>query len=128
MPSTKQNQAKEELKKFFIIAALNENCSLTMWSPFIDGIWHELLENRAEYDSFCLKACGKRMLHEERYGYGNIDWINDYHKKFGDLDQTWFMDEHGQLNEQLYSEYKTSKKVNFSWKCGVKTCDTKVAA
>ncbi|WP_025681780.1 hypothetical protein [Paenibacillus massiliensis] len=105
-------KAKEELSKYF---GLKHNRA-EMFSPYIDEVWHDLIENKPEeYVDLSISSCGVVVGHIEKPKGSprteEIFWVKEYHEKHGDLPSIWFTDKDGNVDEQVYSEYKKSKRV-----------------
>lgn len=110
--------ALNELSKFFALAADQPTSRMEMFSPAVDAVWHTLLERPVEYAEFCRAATGgARVDHDSAKGLGDISWIPDYESKYGPLNDVWFMDEHGRLDESLRSAYRGSGNVITAWDC-----------
>ncbi|MFD2444144.1 hypothetical protein ACFSO7_09140 [Bacillus sp. CGMCC 1.16607] len=63
--SVKFDFALEELKRFFLLAALVKN-GISMYSMKVDAVWHEMLMFTKEYDSFCENFIGRKIHHVPR--------------------------------------------------------------
>jgi hypothetical protein len=112
--------AKAELAKFFAIAKDMLEAP-GMFSKYIDGIWHNLLES-PEYSEFSIAACGEIVEHVPISGEGRVEWVDAYHAKYGEnLPKEWFCDAEGMLDEAAYAEYLATEIVNGGWNCNPKS-------
>ncbi|RFU64906.1 glycine-rich domain-containing protein [Peribacillus glennii] len=57
----KVNEYWRELKRFFIMAAVFQK--VEMFNSKVDVLWHIMLKHEAEYDEFCQKFIGRRIVH-----------------------------------------------------------------
>ncbi|MEC1600702.1 MULTISPECIES: hypothetical protein [Bacillus subtilis group] len=126
----KITEAKEELKKYFSL----QYDKAVMFSKFIDEVWHDLIENSPEeYNALSTSACGMIVSHVAVANHGKpteeILWINEYENRFGKLPPIWFMDEEGNIDEDIYNEYKKSGRVIIHQNSllGRTTCDCRFA-
>lgn len=110
-------QAKHELAKVFQLAVNKGN--ITMPSRFIDKVWHDMLKDNDDYEKFCMKNCGRKILHDPDQGEGEIDWIEKYSQNFGKLNHLWFYDESGVFDQDKYETYMKTGKLYASWDCVV---------
>ena len=108
-------EAREELAKFFTLAALVEQPP-EMFSRFIDEEWHRLAET-AEYGAFCERTAGAPVRHDTTRGEGVVSWVDGYHARFGDLPAVWFADESGKVDAPAYNTYQATRIVRASWNC-----------
>tara|TARA_Y100001960_G_C14776107_1_gene883242 strand:+ start:2354 stop:2788 length:435 start_codon:yes stop_codon:yes gene_type:complete len=117
---------KEELKKFFYIAAIhNEDFgeNIKMPSCVIDSYWHDLLKNKEGYKQFSLDACGKELKHKKDKGEGILSWVETYERIFGKLPDVWFIAPNGEFQEDVYRSYIKTGVVKMSWDCEPTTGD-----
>lgn len=125
MITLKANQkAKAELGKLFQLTVKLDR-RLEMFSDYLDEAWHQLLQNKKEYEKFCIASCNHVIKHIDSSipgasGYGEISWIQDYEQHFGKLEKEWFMDSSGEINDILYQNYLKTGKVIAAWKCNPK--------
>jgi hypothetical protein len=112
--------ALEELKRFFQIAMILQATSKMTGMPscYLDTLWHQLLENPAEYETFCLDAVGVHLDHLPYNGEGILDWVPLYHSMFGIMPPIWFTDLEGNFSATAYDEYVETGVVKASWDCG----------
>jgi hypothetical protein len=108
-------QAREELGKFFALAAVAEQAP-GMFSAFIDEEWHRLAES-AQYGAFCESAAGVVVRHDPTCGAGVVTWVDGYHARFGELPAVWFADVSGVVDAAAYEEYRATRVVRASWNC-----------
>jgi hypothetical protein len=88
-----------------------------MWSPLVDSYWHAALTDRDKYESMCLETVGSIVQHSEAVGRGEISWIVEYERRFGELSTVWFTNTDGRLNKALMEEYLWTGEVYASWDC-----------
>ena len=114
-------EAKNELSKFFKLTS-KLNRRLEMFSDFLDEVWHEMLKDKASYESFCVENSGYLIEHIDSIipgasGYGEISWIKDYEALYGRLTKEWFMGSDGNFDQVLYSNYLNNGNILAAWKC-----------
>lgn len=107
---------RDELAKFFALADLLGG-ELEMFSPCIDAEWHALISDPVAYEKFCKDAGTSVWGHKAASGVSVIEWVPEYHDRWGDLPRLWFADATGRVDEGKYQEYFASKVVEASWDC-----------
>ena len=108
-------EAKEELKKAFILAA--EGVYVEMFSKGIDAVWHEMLLDEQDFEEFSLRACGSIIGHAQNTGSGPISFVRAYEQRYGKLPLIWFRDWEGVVDESLYEGYLKHGNVVSAWIC-----------
>jgi hypothetical protein len=115
--------AEIELGKFFNLAGEGIS-NLLMPQGIIDEVWHEKLKDNEKYLEFCFDHANAQIDHVETNGTGELEWVENYEKKFGKLNQAWFVDKNGVLDFDTYQEYLKNGKLIMSWDCGPILTDT----
>ena len=112
--------AEEELAKFFNLFGRNEQEIMPMYMPpgIVDEVWHEKIEDADKYKEFCEQTAGKLVGHKEIPGKGELKWIKAYEREFGPLNEAWFADKEGYVNQRDFNEYKTQDSISMTWRCG----------
>lgn len=110
----------QELEKFFIVAKeynalTGENANMP--TCVVDECWHELGENKEQYNSFTAQAIDAEIEHLENKGHGLIEWVSLYEAKFGQLNDLWFTTAEGDFNSEASSHYKKTGELLMSWDC-----------
>ena len=119
MTSALQEDAERELARYFALASSTPR-RMEMFSPMVDGVWHDLLTEREKYRRFCHRTCGHVVRHDttSRSEVPRlIPWVADYHRNYGSLHPVWFLDEDGQPASHLVSLYLRTGNVVASWDC-----------
>jgi hypothetical protein len=111
-----EDEARDELAKFFAIAKELTDEPLGMFSKCIDAQWHRLAET-ADYSRFCMQAAGQPITHAPINGEGEVTWLPAYHERFGALTPAWFADEDGSVDSSAYGAYLDTQTVRASWNC-----------
>jgi hypothetical protein len=114
--------ARTELRKFLALAALAET-PLEMFSILIDDEWHKLVADPDAYAAFCETTVGHHVAHVEGTDSGEVSWIADYHRQWGELPTIWFTDETGVVDQTAYDLYRRTRTVTASWNCSATTND-----
>ncbi len=118
--------AREELKKFFRVAAVRQGEGEMALMPecYVDTFWHSLLEDDGAYQELCLKAVGVPVDHLCINGKGILEWVPTYHELFGGLPSIWFTDFDGKMDAAAYAEYLRASEMRASWNCtpGMNEC------
>jgi len=83
----------------------------------VDEMWHQLISKQKEYKKFCESKFGTYIDHVKSSGHGPIEWIDDYHSRYGALPILWFYSSIYGINEEVMSEYIQTGKYIFSWDC-----------
>jgi hypothetical protein len=113
--------AREELAKFFAIAAMAEEAP-GMFSAYIDAEWHRFASSDG-YPAFCEQAAGRRVTHDGTCGEGAVAWVELYHQAYGALPAVWFADDDGVVDDGAYARYVDTRTVHGSWNCTATTND-----
>lgn len=115
-----RRQATQELKKFFQLVNMIDVEKYKMFSGAVDAVWHELLKDPDAYAAFREEAgVVENIGHMPGSGFGVIQWIQDYHQRYGKLTPIWFTDASGVLDEKSYNAYLSTDVVVAAWDCGV---------
>jgi hypothetical protein len=120
LSEAQQVAARDELTRFFQLVGDQNPEQFKMFSGAVDAIWHDLIQDPEVYRSFLNEgAIEPTMGHSPIAGFGVIEWVNQYHPRFGKLPQIWFTDEGGTLDEESYNAYLSTDVVVAAWDCGV---------
>jgi hypothetical protein len=111
---------KAELGKFLSLAGMLGH-PLQMFSELIDAEWHRLLDDPDTYEAFCAAHDAQPLGHAETVGHGEIRWISDYCREFGDLPPVWFANSRGVVDQASYDRYRRTGAVIASWDCSPTT-------
>lgn len=118
-----------ELGRFFELAGAvaqsgRDLRSMLMPSCAVDAFWHWLEEDEGFAEEFSTFYAGEPLFHipgdDPRgvgTGFGDIPWVADYEAKFGPLDQVWFTDANGVVNDEALNKYWATGEVRLSWDC-----------
>lgn len=118
-----RDEAEKELARFFALST-ELNSSLTMFSEYVDEVWHDLMTDQPKYQAFCKDACGQVLGHipsGETNPIVVIEWVSEYEKRHGDLPPVWFADRNGVLQEDAQLDYLESHTIVAAWKCSPST-------
>lgn len=111
---------RQELIKFFKCGHVHgfSNMSMKMPSCRVDSYWHQILSSQTDYQSI-LKQAGidQPLTHRASGGFDKIDWVETYHKLFGQLPVCWFQKEDGSIDQQALDRYNETGELWASWDC-----------
>ncbi|MBI2477758.1 MAG: hypothetical protein HYV60_03650 [Planctomycetia bacterium] len=87
--------------------------------PLVDAFWHEFVQDEGEYQAFCVKQAGVVIDHVEmETDVSMLGWVDHYEAEYGPLDEIWFSDASGELDQEAYQDYLDRRSpVRASWNC-----------
>jgi len=116
MSEDQRISAFQELGKAFKLCS--EGVEVQMFSMGIDSVWHQMIDQKPlEYREFCNSSCGAKIEHTPITGEGEISFIAEYERCYGQLPKIWFTDERGEFLSELYGEYIKTNMIIASWNC-----------
>ncbi len=116
MTAVAPERAEVELGKFLTLVGEGVD-NLTMASQYVDEVWHAKLDDPEAYAAFCATTAGTYVSHEPGNGEGTIEWTSEYERRFGKLDDVWFMDKEGNLDKTALADYRDLGEFRGSWDC-----------
>lgn len=114
----KTASARTELARFFALADKDRAAMLEMFSPAVDSVWHDLVEQPEALSRFCGDAGVPVPEHLPVKGEGHIGWVTAYEAEHGKLPEVWFMDEAGSVRTDVRDAYLETGIVVSAWDCG----------
>lgn len=113
------NAETTELSRFLTITGqrlANGQSAPEMFSPAVDGVWHQMLGTPA-YTALCQETADGPIHHVPNNGYGPIAWVSAYKAAYGPLPEIWLTDADDTVDQDALTRYRETGTVVAEWDC-----------